>query len=280
MKLEFTKMHGIGNDYVYINCFKEKVENPESLAIKMSDRHYGVGSDGLILIQPSVIADCKMSMYNADGSEGMMCGNGVRCVGKYVYDYGIVKKDKITVETKSGIKHLSFQISEGKVSLVTVDMGIADLNPATIPVVSNDERFINQPIVIENNEYHITCVSMGNPHAVLFTDKIDDLNLEQIGPKFEKNPIFPQRINTEFVEVISEKQFKMRVWERGSGETFACGTGACAVVVAAVLNGYCNKNEEILVNLRGGDLTISYLDDGRVFMTGSATTVFDGIIEA
>lgn len=278
MNINFSKMHGTGNDYVYVNCFKEKVDDPSNLSIKVSDRHFGIGSDGLILICPSEVADVKMSMFNADGSEGMMCGNGIRCVAKYSYDNGIVNKDRITVETKSGIKTLDLTVEDGKVTEVSVDMGVAILKPQDIPVNDNGEDFISRKISVLGKEYEVTCVSMGNPHAVIFTNGIDEMELEKIGPFFEKHELFPNQINTEFVEIIDDKTLKMRVWERGSGETLSCGTGTCAVTVAAVLNGICKRNEEITIKIRGGELKDTYLEDGRVIMKGSATHVFDGVI--
>lgn len=281
MMVEFSKMHGTGNDYVYINTFKYNIKNPEDLSIKLSHRHFGIGSDGLILIAPSAIADVRMIMYNADGSEGNMCGNGIRCVAKYAYDNKIVQKETISVETKSGIKSLYLTVENDKVVFVTVDMGKAILNPKEIPVKSDDENaidFIGQKIIVNNKEYEVTCVSMGNPHAVVFASNIDSLDLNYIGPFFENHELFPDRINTEFVEIIDEHNIKMRVWERGSGETISCGTGTCAATVASVLNGYCKKNEEITVHIKGGILKDTYLDDGRVIMKGPATHVFDGII--
>ncbi len=275
-KIKFTKMQGIGNDYVYINCFNQVIENPSELAIKMSPRRFSVGADGVILICPSAVADAKMRMFNLDGSEGKMCGNGIRCVGKYIYDNGIAKKDTVTVETLSGIKTLKIEAIDGKAQTVTVDMGAPELEPDEIPTVGIDgNSIINMPIDVKGKGYNITAVSMGNPHAVVFCDEIDDLPLEVIGPDFEHHPIFPEKVNTEFIRVIDRNVLQMRVWERGSGETFACGTGACAAAVAAVLNGYCDKNTEITVHLVGGDLFITYTDD-TVFMRGGATTVFDG----
>lgn len=277
--IKFTKMHGIGNDYIYINCFNETVLNPNETAIFVSDRRFGIGSDGLVLIMPSEIADFKMRIFNADGSEAMMCGNATRCIGKYVYDKGLTDKDEITLETNSGIKHLKLFIKDNKVDAVEVDMSKAILKPRDIPVDSDLDLFISEPVEVNGAEYAITCVSMGNPHAVIFMDGIDELELEKIGPYFENHSLFPDRINTEFVEIIDDKTLKMRVWERGSGETFACGTGACATVVAAVLNKHCRADEEITVHLRGGDLKITYKSDGTVMMTGPATHVFDGEIE-
>lgn len=275
----FTKMHGIGNDYVYVNCFKETVNNPEEVSKFISDRHYGIGADGLIMIMPSDKADFRMRMFNADGSEGMMCGNGTRCVGKYVYDNRMTDKTEISLETKSGIKYLKLFVKNSLVDTVEVDMGKAVIVPTEIPMTANGESFINKPIMANGGENYITAVSMGNPHAVIFTNDIDKLDLEKIGPGFENHPLFPERVNTEFCEVIDSHTLKMRVWERGSGETWACGTGACATAVAAVLNGHCKRDEEIMLHLRGGDLYIKYLSDDKVLMRGTATKVFDGTIE-
>lgn len=278
-KLKFTKMHGTGNDYVYVNLFEETLENPAEVSVKISDRHFGIGSDGLICIAPSDVADCRMIMFNADGSEGAMCGNGIRCVAKYVYDHGIVSKEKMSVETKSGIKQLELTIADGKAVFVKVNMGQAVLKPSQIPVNAAGEDFIARSIEVEGKEYVVTCVSMGNPHCVVFTDGIDGMNLEKIGPLFENHPLFPDRINTEFVEVIDRQTLKMRVWERGSGETISCGTGTCATTVAAVLNGYCDRDREIEVRIRGGALYDTYLENGEVLMKGPATEVFQGEIE-
>ena len=278
--LTFSKMHGIGNDYIYINCFQETVTEPEKLSVFMSNVRFGVGSDGLVLILPSEAADFKMRIFNADGSEAMMCGNATRCIGKYVYDMGLTDKTEISLETNSGIKHLKLYLGDdGKVANVRVDMGKAILRPREIPVLSDLERFVAQPVTVDGSVYEMTCVSMGNPHAVIFVDDVDRLNLEQMGPHFEHHALFPDRVNTEFVRVIDDHTLQMRVWERGSGETFACGTGTCASVVAAVLNGYCKKEEEILVHLRGGDLRIIYHEDESVTMIGPATYVFEGKIE-
>lgn len=276
-KVNFTKMHGIGNDYIYIDCFKHDIDNPAFLAKIMSPRRTSVGSDGVILICPSDIADAKMRMFNLDGSEGKMCGNGIRCVGKYIYDEGIAKKDTVTVETLSGIKTLKITEENGEAVSITVDMGEAILTAKDIPVIWNAEQMINEPVTIADNQYYLTAVSMGNPHAVTFCDEIQGLNLEEIGPKFEFNPIFPEQVNTEFIRIIDDKNLEMRVWERGSGETFACGTGACAAVVAAVLNGYCKVDTEISVHLKCGVLEITYCSDGHVFMRGSAEKVYDGV---
>ena len=277
--MKFTKMHGIGNDYVYVNCFKETVKDPSAVAKFVSDRHFGIGSDGLILIKPSDIADCEMDMYNLDGSQGAMCGNGIRCVAKYAYDYGIVNKTSISVATKSGVKYLDLSIRDGKVSMVKVNMGAPILQASLIPVVSEDEQVIDAPIEVNGQTYRFTAVSMGNPHAIVYMDDVDGLDIEKIGPSFEHHPLFPDRVNTEFVRVIDDHTLQMRVWERGSGETFACGTGTCATVVAAVLNGYCKMEEEILVHLRGGDLRIIYHEDETVTMIGPATYVFEGKME-
>ena len=278
--MKFSKMHGISNDYVYVNGFEETVNDPEKVSIYVSDRRCGIGSDGLILILPSEVADCRMRMFNADGSEGMMCGNGIRCVGKYAYDHGIVNKPELSVETKSGIKYITLQIENGKATGATVDMGKAILRPREIPVNADGEDFVKQTLTVQGNDYTVTCVSMGNPHCIIFMEGDPmELRLEDIGPDFENNPLFPERINTEFVRVIDDHTLFMRVWERGSGETFACGTGACAVAVAAVLNGYCKHDEPITVKLRGGDLSIVWKTDGTVMMTGSATHVFDGEID-
>lgn len=272
-------MHGIGNDYIYINCFEQNVENPAELALKMSPRRFSVGADGVILICPSDVADAKMRMFNLDGSEGKMCGNGIRCVGKFIYDNGIAHKSKLTVETLSGIKTLKIADDNGRAVSVTVDMGHAEFATEKIPVISDGDTVIDKPIIVQGKQYNITAVSMGNPHAVVFCDEIDSLNLEVIGPDFEHNSIFPERINTEFIRIIDDCTLQMRVWERGSGETFACGTGACAAAVAAVVNGYCKRDTEITVHLVGGDLFITYTLDGTVFMRGGAEKVFDGIYE-
>ena len=277
-KLKFTKMHGIGNDYIYINCFETQVSSPEFLSIYLSDRHKGVGGDGVILICPSEVADAKMRMFNLDGSEGKMCGNGIRCVAKYIYDNNICRKKVLHIETLSGIKECRIITKNNEVYKVVVDMGKAILDPELVPTTFKGEPVINQPVTIGDQIYNITCVSMGNPHAVVFTRSIDKLDLEDIGPRFEHNPIFPEGVNTEFIEVIDEHTLKMRVWERGSGETMACGTGACASAVAACLNGYCEKGTDIKVKLLGGDLVLNYTDE-KVLMTGTAEKVFDGVVE-
>ena len=274
--MKCTKMQGIGNDYVYVNCLKEKIENPSELAKKISDRHFGVGSDGLIMINPSDKADFEMEMYNADGSRGEMCGNGIRCVAKYVYDYGLTDKTSISIETLAGIKYLDLTVEDGKVVLVKVDMGKPIFSPEQIPVVSQRETVVDEPIDIDGQEYRMTCVSMGNPHAVVFIDQdVSEFPLEEIGVKFENHERFPKRVNTEFVNIIDRHTAQMRVWERGSGETLACGTGACAVAVACVLNGL--TEEEVTVKLLGGDLQIKWdKEKDTVYMTGPAEVVFDG----
>lgn len=276
--MEFTKMQGCGNDYVYVNGFENKIDNPNKLSEIVSDRHFGIGSDGLIVINPSEKADFKMSMYNADGSEGKMCGNGIRCVAKYVYDNKMTDKTTITVETLSGIKTLELNVKNDKVETVKVNMGTPILLPKDVPVVSDKDKVVDEPIVIDDKEYRITCVSMGNPHAITFIENTDDLKIETIGPKFENNPIFPDRVNTEFIQVLDRNTVKMRVWERGSGETFACGTGACATVVACVLNGL--TDDKVTVKLLGGDLFIEYnREENTVYMTGLAKVSFTGKIE-
>ena len=276
--MKFTKMHGCGNDYVYVNCFEETVSNPKELAIKVSDRHFGIGSDGLILIKPSDCADSEMQMFNADGSEGAMCGNGIRCVGKYVYDFGLTEKENITVSTKSGIKELKLFPKNGKVEKVRVNMGPAILTAADIPVDVSTEQAINVPIIVDGEEYEFTGVSMGNPHAVVYVDQVRSLRLDLIGPRFEKHPVFPDRVNTEFIEVYGDHILKMRVWERGSGETLACGTGACAAAVASIITGKV-ADAPVEVQLLGGTLEIEWdREANQVYMTGPATTVFTGEI--
>ena len=275
--MKFTKMQGIGNDYVYVNCLEEKVDHPEELAKLVSDRHFGIGSDGLILIKPSEVADFEMAMYNADGSRGEMCGNGIRCVAKYVYDRGLTDKTHISIETLAGIKYLELTVEKGQVSQVRVDMGEPELLAEKIPVISQQEKVIDVPITAGEKEYRMTCVSMGNPHCVVFMEDVEHLEIEKIGPLFENHELFPKRINTEFVKVIDRKTLQMRVWERGSGETLACGRGAWATAVAAMLNGFCE--EEVQIHLLGGDLTIEWnKESNHVFMTGPAEIVFDGEI--
>lgn len=278
-RIKFTKMHGIGNDYVYINCFEQNIQNPSELALRMSPRRFSVGADGVILICRSDVADAKMRMFNLDGSEGKMCGNGIRCVGKFIYDNNIAHKDTVTVETLSGIKTLKITDKDGFADTITVDMGKAEFSPEKIPAVAECSSIIDTAVNVNGQNYNITALSMGNPHAVVFCDEIDSLNLEQTGPYFEHHSMFPEQVNTEFIRVIDDKTLQMRVWERGSGETFACGTGACAAAVAAVKNGYCKCDREITVHLVGGDLFITYTNDGTVFMRGGATKVFDGVYD-
>lgn len=266
--MKFTKMQGTGNDYVYINCFEETVENPAELSRKVSDRHFGIGSDGLILICPSEAADCRMRMFNADGSESQMCGNGIRCVGKYVYDHRLVEKAEFDVETGAGIKHLKITEENGKAVLITVDMGVPEIT-GQVP----------EPIRIEGQDYEFVGVSMGNPHAIYYMDGIDGLDLEAMGPSFETHERFPERTNSEYIEVVSPTYIRMRVWERGSGETWACGTGATASAVASALTGKTGNRVE--VELKGGSLTIDWDREGsgHVFMTGPAVEVFEGNFE-
>ena len=280
MKLSFTKIHGCGNNYIYFNCFDQTVPNPGELSVRLSEPHFGIGGDGIILISPSDKADAQMRIFNADGSEGKMCGNGIRCVGKYLYDNGMTDgRTTVTVDTLSGVKTLELTVKDGKMLSARVDMGAAILAPHDIPVDLEGDTVIGAPLVVDEKVYYITCVSMGNPHCVIFLpEDIDGLDLARIGPKFEHHALFPERVNTEFVNVLPDGSLKMRVWERGSGETWACGTGACAVGVAAVLMGHAAKDEDITVHLRGGDLTVRYTDE-TVFMTGAATTVFKGEIE-
>lgn len=273
--MKFTKMHGCGNDYVYVNLFEETIENPSALSVEVSDRHFGIGSDGLITIGPSQKADFTMHIYNADGSEAEMCGNGIRCVGKYVYDHGLTDKTEILVESGAGIKVLQLKVEDQKVSQVTVDMGEPSMEPDKIPVIAQKNPVVDEEIEVDGKVWNMTCVSMGNPHAVVFVENVADLNLEYWGPKFENHERFPKRTNTEFVELISDTEVSMRVWERGSAETWACGTGTCATVMACILNG--KTKDEVLVHLRGGDLTIRYdRETNHVFMTGPATEVFRG----
>lgn len=275
--MKFTKMHGIGNDYVYVNCFEESVKNPAEVSKFVSDRHFGIGSDGLILISPSAIADFRMNIYNADGSQAEMCGNGIRCVAKYVYDYGLTDKTEISVETLAGIKYLRLQVENGKVASVEVNMGAPILEPKEIPVAVEESPVVNVPVEVKGKIYHMTCVSMGNPHAIVFMNNVKDLDIAAIGPYFENHTVFPKRTNTEFVEVLDRNTVNMRVWERGSDETLACGTGACATTVACILN---DKTEnEVTVHLLGGDLKIRWdREANQVYMTGPATVVFDGEI--
>ena len=278
MRLEFTKMHGSGNDYIYINAFDNDINSPESLSVILSDRHFGIGGDGVVLVMASDVADARMRIFNLDGSEAMMCGNGIRCVAKYVYDNNIVPKTQMTIETKSGVRDIEVFTQNGKAFSAKVDMGAAILDPKQIPVALSGDKIVAQPLEVGGTTYDITCVSMGNPHAVVFVAEPDTLDLEKIGPKFENHEVFPDRVNTEFVKVIDKNTLKLRVWERGSGETLACGTGMCAAAVAAVLNGHCAKGEDIKVIAPGGELIINYTDKA-VYMTGNCVKVFDGVIE-
>lgn len=276
--MRFTKMHGLGNDYVYVNCLEEKIENPTEVAKFVSDRHFGIGSDGLVMILPSDVADFRMRMLNSDGSEAEMCGNAIRCVGKYVYDNKLTDKTTIKVETLAGIKVLEMTVEDGVVTLVKVDMGEPILEPNNIPVKSSKSRFVSENVTVGGQEFQVTCVSMGNPHAVAYVNDVKKFPLETVGPKMENHELYPKRINAEFVEVIDRRHLKMRVWERGAGETMACGTGACAVLVASVLNGLSERKAS--VTLLGGDLIIEWDEKtNHVFMTGPATKVFEGKIE-
>lgn len=277
--MKFTKMHGIGNDYVYVDCTKKELADPEKVSRYVSDRHFGIGADGLILICASDKADFRMDMYNADGSRGEMCGNGIRCVAKYVYDYGLTDKEEISVETMAGIKYLQLTVKDQKVQKVRVNMGEPILEPGKIPVIAKRMPVVQEPIEVLGKSWNMTCVSMGNPHAVIFIDTpVKDFPLEQTGPHFENDAHFPNRTNTEFARVLDRHTIEMRVWERGSGETLACGTGACATAVAAILNGFCER--QVTIHLLGGDLEIWWNEeDNRVYMTGAAATVFDGEIE-
>ena len=279
MTVKFIKMHGIGNDYIYVNCLQKNLENPEKLAVEWSHRHTGIGSDGLVLILPSESCDFRMRMFNADGSEAEMCGNAARCLGKYLYDLRLTDKKSLTLETKSGVKELTLFVNQDNlVDLVTVDMGEPILDSELIPVDLARPRVINEQIFVADESYNITCVSMGNPHTVIFTTEIDQLDLPKQGAAIETNELFPKRTNVEFVEKINEKHLRMRVWERGSGETLACGTGACAVLVAAVLNQLSER--EATISLLGGDLEVRWDEvSNHVFLTGPATLVFEGEID-
>ena len=275
--MKFTKMHGLGNDYVYVNCFEETVENPAEVSMKVSDRHFGIGSDGVIFINPvpDGSADFEMEMWNADGTRSEMCGNGMRCVGKYVYDKGLTKKEHVKVVSGGQMKYLDYTIQDGKVVLVKVNMGQPILTAREVPVVSANEQVLDEEILVQGKAYRMTCVSMGNPHAVVFMDSVADLDIESVGPFFENHERFPRRTNTEFVKVIDRKTLEMRVWERGTGETLACGTGACATAVAAMLNGLTEDN--VTVKLLGGDLQIQWDREANVVnMTGPAVIVFEG----
>lgn len=276
--MKFTKMQGLGNDYIYVNCFEEYIDNPKEVARHLSDRHFGIGSDGLILIKQSNIADFMMEMYNADGSQSEMCGNGIRCVGKYVYDFGLTSKTEITVETLAGIKYLKLHLENGEVDKVTVDMGEPIFTPQNIPILSEKERYVNEEVEVLGKKFLMTSLSMGNPHGVIFVDNVKEFPVEAIGKELEKYSIFPNRANIEFVEVLDHHSANMRVWERGSGETLACGTGTCASVVAGVLTGVLDRKST--VHLLGGDLYIEWNEiNNHVYMTGKATTVFTGNIK-
>ena len=278
MQKKFWKMHGIGNDYIYFDCFDWQPDDPAALAVKLSDRHFSVGGDGVVLIMRSAVADARMRMFNADGSEGKMCGNAIRCIGKFLYEIKGMQKPVLKVETLSGIKTLSVNAENGVVRSVRVDMGAAELRPSRIPARFEGERAVNVPLVADGKEYRVTCVSMGNPHCVTFVDDPYSVDLERTGPAFEHHAAFPERVNTEFVRVDGRNELTMRVWERGSGETWACGTGACAVATAGVLNGFCDAGAEITVHLRGGDLSVSYTPEA-VYMTGPAAFAFTGEVE-
>jgi len=275
--MRFTKMHGAGNDYIYVNCFLEKVDNPEDTARRVSDRHFGIGADGLVLIEPSDIADFKMDIYNADGSRAKMCGNATRCVAKYVYEHNMTPRDEITLETLSGIKRIKMFIEDGKVTAARVNMGAPEFEPAKIPVLSGGVDAVGITVTAGDTVYTATCVSMGNPHCVVFIADTEAVDIEKTGPLFENNALFPDRVNTEFIRLVDGHTLKMRVWERGAGETLACGTGACAAAAAAVVNGYCRKDEDIGVLLRGGTLTIRW-DSGtnEITMTGPAQSICSG----
>ncbi|MBB3188436.1 diaminopimelate epimerase [Microbacter margulisiae] len=273
--MKFTKMHGAGNDYVYVNGFVETIEDPASLSIAISDRHFGIGADGLVLILPSETSDFRMRIFNADGSEAEMCGNASRCIAKYVFDHGMTDKTSITLETLSGQKRLDLQLAEGIVTSVRVDMGEPILSSKQIPVHSDEDEIIDFPIALDGKKVNITALSMGNPHVIIFVDNVDEIDLPKVGPKVEHHPLFPKRTNTEFVQILSPDHLKMRVWERGSGETLACGTGACAATVASILNEKAERR--VTMELKGGTLFIEWSEaDNHVYMTGPATTVFEG----
>ena len=279
-KIEFTKMHGCGNDYIYINCFDTQINNLPELSMMLCDRRKYIGGDGIITIEKSKIADAKMRIFNKDGSEGKMCGNGIRCVAKYLYDNKICNNmNNIKIETLSGVKYLDILENNKNESVVKVNMGQASLNPKDIPVLINKEKIVDELITIDDNKFYITCVSVGNPHCVIFVDEVCSIDLNKIAPKLSSNIIFPEGINIEFVSIIDKNNISMRVWERGSGETLSCGSGSCASVVAAVENNYCDRNTDITVHLRGGSLKINYDENSVVYMTGNATKVFEGVIE-
>jgi len=276
--MRFTKMHGAGNDYVYVNCFEERYpEDVAKLAIEISDRHFGVGGDGLVLICPSEVADARMRMFNADGSESEMCGNAIRCVAKYLHDHGIARHEALKIETGRGVLSLQCEVENSRVQRVRVNMGAPILKSADIPTTLPGDPPIRQKLSAAGREFEVTCVSMGNPHCVTFVDEINDDWVLRVGPEIERHPAFPRRINAEFIQVISPSEFNMRVWERGSGETLACGTGACASAVAGVLNGLTNR--KVTAHLRGGDLQLEWAESGEVYMTGPATEVFSGVFQ-
>lgn len=274
--MKFTKMHGCGNDYIYVDCTKETIPDPNGTALKLSDRHFGIGSDGLILVCPSEVADFRMAMYNSDGSEGAMCGNGIRCVAKFCYDKGLTDKEEIAIETKAGIKYIQLTIENGKAVKARVDMGAPMTRAEQIPVVGLGEEVIGKSVNVDGRDWVMTCVSMGNPHAIVWCDDVTNLDIEKVGPGFHDHPMFPDRVNTEFAKVLDRNHVQMRVWERGAGETWACGTGACATAVACYLNGLTDRN--VTIHLLGGDLEIEVAED-TVYMTGPATTVFEGEVE-
>ncbi len=277
--MKFTKMHGCGNDYIYINGFTEQIAQEEKPALvkRISDRHFGIGGDGAIFINPAKEADFEMEMYNADGSRAEMCGNGIRCVGKYVYDKGLTDQTSISIVSYGQIKYLELFLKDGKVDSVKVNMGAPQLQPEKIPVITDSDsgRVVDEPITVQGKEYRMTCVSMGNPHAVVFVDDVEHLEIEKIGPYFETHERFPRKINTEFVKVLDRQHVQMRVWERGTGETFACGTGCCATVAACILNGL--TDETVTVKLLGGEIVITWDKEADlIYMTGPAATVFEG----
>lgn len=279
MEIKFTKMHGCGNDYVYINCFEQEISSPGKLSMILSDRRYSIGGDGIILICKSEIADAKMRIFNKDGSEGKMCGNGIRCVAKYLFDNGIVKeKSGIKIETLSGVKIIDIIDNSAKEDLIKVDMGKASLNPNDLPAIFGKDKIINEKITLGDETFNITCVSMGNPHCIIFCDEVYSAKVKEIGSKLSSHKMFPEGVNVEFVSVVDKNNITMRVWERGSGETLACGSGSCASVVAAVENGFCNKNEDVTVHLRGGKLVVNCTDE-KVYLIGSAVKAFEGTIE-
>lgn len=276
--MKFVKMQGCGNDYVYIDGSKEKVDNKPEAVRQLSNRNFGIGSDGVIFINPSEIADFEMEMYNADGTRSEMCGNGIRCVAKFVYDFGLTDKTELTIESFGKIKYISLTLENNKVKMVRVNMGAPELEAKKVPVVSGSETVIDEEINVGGTNYRMTCVSMGNPHAVVFTDEVEEMDLESVGPLFEYHERFPNRTNTEFVKILDRKNVRMRVWERGTGETLACGTGCCATVVACILNGLTDN--EVTVKVTGGDIVVSWdREQNLVYMTGPAVTVFEGTIE-